>query len=223
MTTTETAVSAFSAVSVEGDVQVDLVVGSASKVEVYADSALASSVVVGVSQGTLSITFHPSCEDVDEDPQVTVTSPSLPTAISATQDAEFEFPGGSGRRRHGTAATVGSMSLTASSDAKIKLKQVQVTGTLDITTSADGDVDTQNTVSPLTVVPASSDSQVQGGSTTDLQVTISGDSQVKYYVTGTASGSVTPDSKLKLKVQDGPPPSSLSCSAITGGGRCELD
>jgi len=222
MTTTETTVAAFSAVAVEGDVDVDLVVGSASKVEVYADSALASSVVVGVSQGTLSITFHPSCEDVDEDPKVTVTSPSLPTAITASQDAEFEFPGGSGRRRYGTAATVESMSLTASSDAKIQLRQVQVTGTLDITTSADGDVDTQDTNSPLTTVTASSDSQVQGGSTTNLESTISGHSQVKYYVTGTASGSVTEYSKLKLKVQPGGAPPTYSAVTKDSTSRVEL-
>merc|ERR1712187_118182 len=97
----------------------------------------------------------------------------------------------------GTYATVESMSLTATSDAQIQLKKVEVTATLEITTDSDASVNTQWTVSPMTKITAKGDSQVEGGSTTTLEVDMSGDSQVSYKVTGSASGSVTDDSELE--------------------------
>jgi len=214
----------FSAVMVDGDVDVDLVVGSASKVAVLVDSGLKSYIDASVSdQGTLSIKFSAPCEDIDDDPKVTVTSPSLPTTISASNDAQVQFPSNRRRTRANIETTVESMSLTATPDAKISLKKVDIAETLVISTDSDADVNTQHSVSPLTKITAKGDSQVQGGTTTKLEVDVSGDSQVKYSVTESASGSVTGKSKLKFKVPyDGTVPDH---SAVTkdSSSRIEID
>jgi len=193
----------WSALAVEGGVGVSLVVGTASNVEIVVDEGLASFVDASVSGDTLTIKFSPPCEDVDKDPKITVTTPELPTAISATNDAQVEFPKWPFEMNSQTVARVESMSLTATDDAQIQLKKVEVAGSLTISTDTDGDVNTQWTVSSQATVTAKDDSQVEGGSTTTLTVDITDDSQVKYYVLGSAEGSVTDDSELKVKVMQG--------------------
>merc|ERR1719230_2295970 len=128
---------------------------------------------------------------------------TLPTTLSATHDAQIKFPTNRRRSNSNIEASVESMTLTATSDAKIELKKVDVTETLRITVQGDAKVDTQRTVSPHTYITAMSHSQVQGGTTTALEVGVSGNSQVKYTVTGAATGSVTGDSELKFKVNKG--------------------
>lgn len=205
--------SSFPTVIANGDIEVGLVVGSASKVEVVVDSGLQSYINTSVGdQGQLSITFSAPCEDIDEQPKVTVTSPSLPTTLSATHDAQIKFPTNRRRSNSNIEASVESMTLTATSEAKIELKKVDVTETLRITVQGDAKVDTDKTVSPHTYITAMSHSQVQGGTTTALEVGVSGDSQVKYTVTGAATGSVTGASELKFKVKGGPVP---DYSAVT--------
>merc|ERR1712187_877315 len=115
------------------------------------------------------------------------------------------------------------MSLTATSDAKISLKKVDIAETLVISTDSDADVNTQHSVSPLTKITAKGDSQVQGGTTTKLEVDVSGDSQVKYSVTESASGSVTGKSKLKFKVPYGGTVPDHSAVTKDDSSRIEID
>jgi len=211
-------------VMAQGDLEVELVVGSASKVEVTVDSGLQSYVEASVSGGALSIKFTAPCDDLDDDPKVVVTSPSFPTALSASNDAAIKYPKWPYHTRDdGTQVSVESVSLTATSDSQIDLKKVEVTGTLVISAEGDSKVDTQWSVSPHTKITAQGDSKVEGGSTTTLEVSISGDSQVKYSVTGSASGSVTGDSKLKFKVRNGAAVPDHSAVTTDPSSRIEID
>merc|ERR1719171_51941 len=85
------ALSDFSTVMAQGDLEVELVVGSASNVEVTVDSGLQSYVEASVSGGALSIKFTAPCDDLDDDPKVdTQWSVSPHTKIAAQGDSKVE-------------------------------------------------------------------------------------------------------------------------------------
>jgi hypothetical protein len=202
----------FSTVDVAGDFEVKLKTGGGPSVSVRAvDSGIKDYVDISAAGGVLTIKYKegmPCTSELDQQPIVQVTSPTLPTTIRASADAEVDSQ---------MAATVDSLSLTATSNADIEIENVQATS-MDITVSSSGNVELEDSSSSAMTVSASSSGQVEKGTTSTLQVEASSSSEVKLRVTGSASGSVTSDATLK--VSGGGDVSGVSTSS---GGRVKIN